>query len=463
VKTQFADLSHTDGLDASSEIDTGAKFGVVPVKAMNSQQTIEKNRVRFIDRLRFQLGGGVIFCALGPIAARSIVESSSFYLPATFNTAVLSTFAIIIGFAIFRNVKTFPGAVPSTFALSTFATTFALAMIVPLILRIEYSWTQFLFHFAATMTFYGLVERRSGSSISLRFAVIPGGTVKRLPDLPNVHWHRLARYDDAISNVHGVVADLDTDHSAGWDAAMTRYLLAGFPVYHWKQLIEQLCGTVEIEHLSENHLGALNPNRLNIKMKTVIDFVLAAIALVVLSPIMLLIALIIKLESRGPAIFKQERTGFRAKTITVYKFRTMRNDHLGESGDAMARRLSAITQSNDSRITRVGKFLRKTRLDELPQLINVLKMEMSLIGPRPEAVSLTLWYEQELPFYHYRHIIKPGITGWAQINQGHVADIDDIKVKLAYDFYYVKYFSPWLDLLILVRTLVTAVTGRGAR
>lgn len=463
MNPQIANLSQTDDLRESPAAETGGRFGVVPVKAMNDPQPVKKNPVRLIDRVRFQLGGGIIFCALGPIAVRTIAESASFYLPATFNTAILSSFAIVIGFAIFRNVKTFPGAVPSTFALSTFASTFALAMAVPLILRIDYSWTQFLFHFAATMTFYGLIERRSGSTVDLRFAVIPGGTVRRLPELPNVHWQKLSRYDDAVSGVHGVVADLDTDHSAGWDAAMTRYLLAGFPVYHWKQLIEQLCGTVEIEHLSENHLGALNPNRLNIKIKTVVDFVVAAMALVLLSPLLLLIALIIKIESPGPAIFRQERTGFRAKSIIVYKFRTMRNDDPGEVKDAMARRLSAITQSNDNRITRVGKFLRKTRLDELPQLFNVLKLEMSLIGPRPEAVSLTLWYEQELPFYHYRHIIKPGITGWAQINQGHVADIDDIKVKLAYDFYYVKYFSPWLDLLILVRTLVTAVTGRGAR
>jgi len=122
-----------------------------------------------------------------------------------------------------------------------------------------------------------------------------------------------------------------------------------------------------------------------------------------------------------------------------------------------------MTQVNDTRITRLGAFLRRTRLDELPQLINVVRGEMSLIGPRPEAAELTSWYEQEIPFYHYRHIIKPGITGWAQINQGHVTAVAQIREKLHLDFYYVKNFSFWLDMLIVIRTLQTMVSGSGAR
>ena len=176
--------------------------------------------------------------------------------------------------------------------------------------------------------------------------------------------------------------------------------------------------------------------------------------------LMLLIGLMIRLDSKGPAIFRQHRTGFRAQVITVYKFRTMRyEDHA--SADEDKRLDLAITREADSRITRVGKFLRKTRLDELPQLFNVLKLEMSLVGPRPEVVPLTMWYEREIPFYHYRHIIKPGITGWAQVNQGHVAGVDDIKMKLQYDFYYIRNFSIWLDILIVMKTIKTMLTGYG--
>jgi lipopolysaccharide/colanic/teichoic acid biosynthesis glycosyltransferase len=118
---------------------------------------------------------------------------------------------------------------------------------------------------------------------------------------------------------------------------------------------------------------------------------------------------------------------------------------------------------DEDRITRVGRFLRRHRLDELPQIFNILKWQMSWIGPRPEAELLSVWYADEIPFYRYRHVVKPGISGWAQVNQGHVAGVDDVYVKLQYDFYYVKYFSPWLDLLIFLRTIKTMLTGFGSR
>jgi lipopolysaccharide/colanic/teichoic acid biosynthesis glycosyltransferase len=124
---------------------------------------------------------------------------------------------------------------------------------------------------------------------------------------------------------------------------------------------------------------------------------------------------------------------------------------------------SAITHDGDDRITRVGRVLRKLRMDELPQILNILKLEMSWIGPRPEAEVLSRWYTSELPFYRYRHVVKPGISGWAQVSQGHVAEIDQVRRKLEYDFYYIKYFSPWLDLLILIRTIKTMITGNGAK
>ena len=122
-----------------------------------------------------------------------------------------------------------------------------------------------------------------------------------------------------------------------------------------------------------------------------------------------------------------------------------------------------MTKDGDARITRFGRILRRTRLDELPQLFNILRGDMSLIGPRPEAVALSEWYETQIPFYHYRHIIKPGLTGWAQVNQGHVTDVNDVREKLNLDFYYVKNYSIWLDILIALRTIAIVFTGTGAR
>ena len=129
----------------------------------------------------------------------------------------------------------------------------------------------------------------------------------------------------------------------------------------------------------------------------------------------------------------------------------------------ISEREASMTSSDDKRVTRVGQFLRKSRLDELPQIFNILRGEMSWIGPRPEALALSRWYEKDIPFYRYRHIVRPGITGWAQVNQGHVFEVDDVRAKLHYDFYYIKNFSVWLDILITMRTIATMLTGFGAR
>jgi lipopolysaccharide/colanic/teichoic acid biosynthesis glycosyltransferase len=133
------------------------------------------------------------------------------------------------------------------------------------------------------------------------------------------------------------------------------------------------------------------------------------------------------------------------------------------SGHSTDARAAAMTGDLDPRVTPVGALLRRTRIDELPQVFNILRAEMSWIGPRPEAEVLSHWYVGELPFYRYRHVVKPGISGWAQTNQGHVAEVGEVHRKLQYDFYYIKYFSPWLDVLILFKTARTMLNGFGAR
>jgi lipopolysaccharide/colanic/teichoic acid biosynthesis glycosyltransferase len=168
--------------------------------------------------------------------------------------------------------------------------------------------------------------------------------------------------------------------------------------------------------------------------------------------------LAVRLVDGGPVLFRQRRTGRQGRQFTVYKFRTMRIESNIED-----QREAAMTGKGDVRITRLGAFLRRMRIDELPQIFNILKWQMSWIGPRPEAQVLSLWYTSEIPFYRYRHVVKPGISGWAQVNQGHVAAVDEVHRKLQYDFYYIKYLSPWLDALIFFRTVKTMLTGWGAR
>lgn len=266
---------------------------------------------------------------------------------------------------------------------------------------------------------------------------------------------------DAETITGSIVADLHQDMPPDWERAIARAALRGIPVYHYRLIEEELTGEVRIGHLRENDLGSLIPNLPYRTAKRVIDVAGSILLAPFLLPVMGVIALAIKLDGPGPVLFRQERLGYRGETFLMVKFRTMRERDVAEDKDA--RRDDAITRDGDDRITRIGRVLRKTRLDELPQVWNILKGDMSWIGPRPEARALADWYEQEIPFYSYRHIVRPGITGWAQVNQGHVADIDAVTTKLRLDFYYVKNLSLWLDILIGLKTLRVIAGGIGAK
>jgi lipopolysaccharide/colanic/teichoic acid biosynthesis glycosyltransferase len=171
-------------------------------------------------------------------------------------------------------------------------------------------------------------------------------------------------------------------------------------------------------------------------------------------PLFPFIALLIKLDSRGPVFYTQQRMGRGSKPFRAWKLRTMT--------DGADRNNVHWTTDNDDRITRVGRIVRKTRLDEVPQLLNIFKGEMSLIGPRPEALSLVEMYTREIPYYPERHMVTPGITGWAQINYPYGNSIEDTRQKLMYDFYYIKNRSVILDLMIFLRTIRIVLTGKGA-
>jgi lipopolysaccharide/colanic/teichoic acid biosynthesis glycosyltransferase len=305
--------------------------------------------------------------------------------------------------------------------------------------------------------FYNLLMS-DARRIRLRVGVILNGRGEMPPSLWQVEWVVLQNPAIDELGLDAVAVDLRADLPDAWDRALADYALIGLPVYHTKHLIESLTGRLELEHLSENSFGTLSPLSAYMRIKHLGDWIVALGAAIALFVPMCLIALLIKWDSKGPALFRQERMGYRGRTFKVIKFRTMVNSTV----DGVDR-ASAMTADNDHRITRVGAFLRRTRIDELPQVLNVLRGEMSWIGPRPEAVVLSRWYEEEIPFYRYRHIVRPGITGWAQVNQGHVVDVSDVTSKLHYDFYYIKNYGPWLDALIIGRTIKTVLTGAGAK
>ena len=190
--------------------------------------------------------------------------------------------------------------------------------------------------------------------------------------------------------------------------------------------------------------------------KRAFDIVVATLLLLPALPLMVLASVAIFIESPGPVIYRQERVGRRGKRFTLLKFRSMTRDAEKDGKPAWA----AV---NDQRVTRVGRFLRKTRIDELPQLINVLRGEMSVVGPRPERPEFVAMLSEQVPFYAIRHSVKPGITGWAQVRYSYVATIEDSVKKLEYDIYYVKNHSMLLDALILLETIRVVLLGEGAR
>lgn len=409
----------------------------------------------------FQVAGGLLVGAFGPAYYRIWATEVTFQDQWLNTTLLVVSAAILLSYVTFKNLSKFPNAAEGSFIFITVAIWYSLGAFFLLFSRINYSGYLFLTSFIISIVWFYLIYFWTLRAKVPKFAIVPGGMVDGLVSLPDVEWSVLKepRINDA--SYSGVVADLRADFTPEWERFLADVSLAGIPVFHSKQAYESLTGRVQIEHLSENTFGSLIPGLAYVGAKQVFDFILALALTPLLSPFFIMIAVAIRWDSPGPVLFRQERVGYRGNTFTVYKFRTMKYEPDRVEGEAEPHKVTTV--DDDDRVTRVGRWLRAKRLDEFPQMINILRGEMSFIGPRPEAVALSRWYQRELPFYIYRHVVRPGISGWAQVNQGHVTDVDLVLGKLHYDFYYIKNFSPWLDVLITLKTLGIMVRGIGAR
>nr|WP_314113547.1 exopolysaccharide biosynthesis polyprenyl glycosylphosphotransferase [uncultured Leptotrichia sp.] len=249
------------------------------------------------------------------------------------------------------------------------------------------------------------------------------------------------------------------------DSGFKKYLkrifdlkINGLKIMNYEEFNEDIQKKIDINQINEEWLLESNgfdilSNEMQKNMKRGMDLILALVLIIILSPLALIVAIIIKFESKGPIIFKQTRIGENMKPFRVYKFRSMKMHD--------PKKHSKYTLNNDTRVTKFGKFMRKTRIDELPQLWNILKGTMSFIGPRPEWDILAKDYAEQINYYNLRHLIKPGITGWAQVMFPYGESLDDAKKKLEYDLYYLKHQDLILDVLIVVKTAKAVLFGKG--
>ena len=341
-----------------------------------------------------------------------------------------------------------------TIVVSWYALLGALLMAARLPYSLSYIWASFalsLIFMLAQSTWF----RRSHVQ---RMGFVPLGRADHLDKVQGVAWTKLDQPALPAGGVRldAIVADLHAPAlTDAWQKFLADCTLQHMPVYNIRQVEEALTGRVKIHHMYENNLGSLLPNPIYMALKYLWEVGLIVLSLPVVLPLMLVTALLIKLEDGGSIFYNQERVGYRGKPFLMFKFRSMtENRNLNQQ---------TTTTQNDARVTRVGRFIRKVRIDELPQFLNVAMGQMSLIGPRAEYKKFADELEKQVPFYQYRHIVKPGITGWAQVRHGYATGADETQVKIEHDFYYIKNFSFSLDVLIVFLTIKTMLTGFGAR
>ena len=273
------------------------------------------------------------------------------------------------------------------------------------------------------------------------------GSISDIPDI--VKQHRVDRVVVSLADSRGMLS---------MDALLEMRLHKGVRFDHLVSLYEEYTGKIAVENLRPSWFifsGGFRKGRVLMLAKRSLDLVVAALGLIVLSPIMAVVALAIRITSPGPAVYHQQRVGKDGRLFTIHKFRSMRVDAEALTGAVWAR-------VGDPRVTPVGRLLRRARLDELPQLWNVVRGHMSFVGPRPERPEFVDDLASQIPFYGQRHAVRPGVTGWAQVRHRYGNTVEDSLEKLQYDLFYIKHLSIAFDLFVILETMKTVITRRGS-
>ncbi len=303
-----------------------------------------------------------------------------------------------------------------------------------------------------------LAERPGSGFVIVGFVVMNEGTRVVEEAIARTAIHDLTRYVENLG-VSEVVLALEERRNALPLKDLLRIKTAGVHVNDFSSFMERETGRIDLDTVNPSWFifsdGFSSGRTFTAAAKRLFDILVSLTLLLITAPVIALFAVLVKLDSRGPAFFCQIRVGLYGQNFEVIKLRSMRTD--AEINGAQ------WATENDPRVTRLGRFIRKVRIDELPQTWSVLKGEMSFVGPRPERPEFVEGLEEQLTYYAERHMVKPGITGWAQVNYPYGASIEDSRQKLEYDLYYVKNYSPFLDILIILQTLRVLLWNEGAR
>ncbi len=321
--------------------------------------------------------------------------------------------------------------------------------------RVYYSRSYLLLSFLLSLLSLLTIGYIEDKHKKLRFVLLSDLSGNEAEDLGRLNIEFLKAIKPSENHYDGIVVNDIKNLSPEIARFIVTETLKGTPVYTFAELYASFLGRVPLEYIDPDLLGTRASSSIYKGVKRIVELLIATIFFVPAAVIGLIIAISIKVDSKGPVFFIQERVGQNGRPFKLIKFRTMHNNSELDGPQ--------FAKENDSRVTKVGKVLRKTRLDELPQIINVIRGDMSFVGPRPEQIPFARQFEEKIPYYNLRYYLKPGLTGWAQINRGYTSGLDDTKEKLEYDLFYLRYESPWLDLLILFKTMKIVLTGFGAR
>ncbi|PSV87708.1 UDP-glucose lipid carrier transferase [Photobacterium angustum] len=378
------------------------------------------------------------------------------YRPETIvNSIWITAGCYLISAIVLPKISTYLLVERKYYILPVVVTVFVVAMSLVFLTRVDYSRSALIYGGIISFFWFYITSLIRQESQRLVLFAIANFDIKSLNQKGRVRVIELKQPYNIKDVKGGLVVDLHRNLTPESEKFIADCSLANISVFHAESIKEMLEGKVQTEHLSENAIGTLLPNPLYMTFKRFWESLIIIASFPITLPIMAITAILIKLENPGPAMFIQERVGQGGKVFRIYKFRSMTVKEAGAE--------DKFATQEQARVTKVGKIIRKVRIDELPQFFNVLKGDMSLIGPRPEQDSFVKQFEKEIPFYGYRHMVKPGITGWAQVVQGYADDTESTTEKLAFDLYYIKNLSFWLDINIVFKTIRTMLTGFGAK